>query len=483
VVGIACDIQAAAPVKQQWADAIRVIARDCGRLSIGCTDATRFVESVGQRIAEHLPILDGLEEVVSKLLADQANVARSTDEARLLSQQARDKLEAGRSVIEETIASFNGLATLIIDLGNRMAGFAAAMQQVQAATSCIETIARKTNILALNATIEAARAGEAGRTFAVVAAEVKKLAQDTKSATGTIAVTIAELTKEADELVSDIGNGVERSRAAQLGFDRLGANVREVSGLVGLVDQQTESIAGSSHFVESSVSKVKGNLADFARDARENSTALNDAGQRLADLESQSNVILDILGHSNVPIDDTPFIHMAKGVHAEIMRTIEAGLAGGQLSIEELFDSDYRMIAGTNPARFTTRFTGFADHHIRPILDRVKALDEALIGGIVIDRNFYHPTHLTQYSQPHGDDPEWNEKYSRNHIIAYCPRAERAMKLDAEFCLATNSPKVPYGSSMAVKSVFLPIRVAGRLWGVFELAYRQDLQDSRRLAA
>jgi methyl-accepting chemotaxis protein len=165
------------------------------------------------------------------------------------------------------------------------------------------------------------------------------------------------------------------------------------------------------------------------------------------------------------------------------MATLEAGLADGRLNLEELFDNDYQMIAGTDPARFTTGFTDFADRHIRPILDRVKALDEALIGGILIDRNFYHPTHLTQYSQPHRDDPEWNEKYSRNRVISYCPRAERAMKQDAEFCLATNSPKVPYGSSMSVKSVFVPIRVAGRLWGVFELAYRQDLEDSRQLAA
>ncbi|HEX6660920.1 MAG TPA: methyl-accepting chemotaxis protein [Sphingomicrobium sp.] len=452
-------------------------------MSIGCTDATRYVESVALRITEHLTMLDDLEGVVSKLLADQANVACSTDEARLLSQQARDKLEASRSVIEETIASFKELAKLMIDLGNRMAGFAAAMAQVQAASSCIETIARQTNILALNATIEAARAGEAGRSFAVVASEVKKLAHDTKSATAEIAVTIGRLTQESDVLVAEIKDGVDRSRAAQHGFNQLGETVREVSEIVSQVDQQTESIAQSSHFLESAVIKVQGNLTLFAQDARENSSALNNAGQRLADLEVQSNVILDVLAHSNVPIDDMPFIHMAKEVHAEIVQTIEAGLAGGRVGIEELFDSDYREIAGTNPARFTTRFTEFADSHIRPILDRVKSLDEALIGGIVIDRNFYHPTHLTQYSQPHGDDPEWNEKYSRNRIIAFCPRAERAMRQGAEFCLATNSPKVPYGSSMAVKSVFLPIQIAGRLWGVFELAYREDVTDARRLAA
>ncbi len=83
-----------------------------------------------------------------------------------------------------------------------MAGFASAMNQVQTVSSTIETIARKTNMLALNATIEAARAGDAGRSFAVVAAEVKKLAHDTRAATSQIASTIGELTREAGAVTS-----------------------------------------------------------------------------------------------------------------------------------------------------------------------------------------------------------------------------------------------------------------------------------------
>ncbi len=101
-----------------------------------------------------------------------------------------------------------------------MAGFASAMNQVQTVSSTIETIARKTNMLALNATIEAARAGDAGRSFAVVAAEVKKLAHDTRAATSQIASTIGELTREAGAVTTEIKTGVERSRAAQSGFGR-----------------------------------------------------------------------------------------------------------------------------------------------------------------------------------------------------------------------------------------------------------------------
>ncbi len=201
-------------------------------MSIECSDVAGYVERVAERIVEHLKVLDALEEVTTRLLADQARVSDSTDEARLLSEQAKAKLEAGREAIDGTIGGFKGLTELVVQLGERMAGFASAMNQVQTVSSTIETIARKTNMLALNATIEAARAGDAGRSFAVVAAEVKKLAHDTRAATSQIASTIGELTREAGAVTSEIKTGVERSRAAQAGFGQISDTVKEVTEIV-----------------------------------------------------------------------------------------------------------------------------------------------------------------------------------------------------------------------------------------------------------
>ena len=150
-------------------------------------------------------MLDALEEVTTRLLADQARVADSTDEARILAEQARGKLDQGRAAIEDTIEIFSGLTDLVVQLGDRMAGFAEAMSRVQQRLRGIETIANKTNMLALNATIEAARAGEAGRSFAVVAAEVKKLAHDTRGATSEIAGT--------DRLADPRGRGGDLARS------------------------------------------------------------------------------------------------------------------------------------------------------------------------------------------------------------------------------------------------------------------------------
>src|SRR6186713_547318 len=310
-------------IEEVTENAIRSVARDCGSLSMECSDVAGYVRDVGTRITDHLNMLDQLEEVTTRLLADQARVSDSTDEARLLSEQARAKLEAGRDAIDGTIGGFKGLTELIVQLGERMAGFASAMAQVQTVSSTIEAIARKTNMLALNATIEAARAGDAGRSFAVVAAEVKKLAHDTRAATSQIASTIDSLTLEAEAVTSEIKTGVERSRAAQQGFSQISDTVKEVSEIVGMVDRQTEGIAHSTSMIQTSVDRVKAGLTAFAGDARDNGGQLIKAQKRLTHLELLSNTMLDTLANSGAEIDDTPMILLAQQAMREIVTTVE----------------------------------------------------------------------------------------------------------------------------------------------------------------
>jgi methyl-accepting chemotaxis protein len=420
-----------------------------------------------------MKMLDQLEEVTTRLLGDQARVSDSTDEARLLSEQAKAKLEAGREAIDGTIDGFKGLTDLIVQLGERMAGFASAMSQVQTVSSTIETIARKTNMLALNATIEAARAGDAGRSFAVVAAEVKKLAHDTRAATSQIASTIGELTREASAVTTEIKTGVERSRAAQSGFGTISETVREVSEIVGMVDRQTEGIAHSTSMIQTSVDRVKAGLTDFAADARENGKELLTAEKRLVHLELLSNTMLDTLANSGAEIDDTPFILRAQETCRRIQLEIEKAIDAGETSLDDVFDQNYRMIEGSNPVQYDTRFNETADRHVRPILDSSENSDGRIIGCAIGDMNGYLPTHLSKRSHPPGADPVWNDEHCRNRRILIDDTTRMALASDKPATLATY--RMELGEKfIPVKNVFVPLWIKGRRWGNFELAYRDD---------
>ena len=459
-------------LEQVTENAIRAVARDCGNLSIECSDVAGYVHDVAIRINDHLKVLDTLEDVTTRLLADQARVSDSTDEARLLSEQAKAKLDAGREAIEGTISGFKELTQLVVQLGERMAGFATAMNQVQSVSSTIEVIARKTNMLALNATIEAARAGDAGRSFAVVAAEVKKLAHDTRAATSQIGLTIGELTREAGAVTSEIKTGVERSRAAQSGIAQISDTVREVSEIVGMVDRQTEGIAHSTSMIQTSVDRVKAGLTDFAEDARDNAGQLVKAESRLSELEMMSNTMLNTLANSGAEIDDTPMVLKAQDNMRQIAAVIEAAIDRGEVSMEEVFDRNYRERPGSNPKQFDTNFCDTADKYIQPILDRIVATDNRIIGTTIGDENGHLPTHMSIRSHPQGDDPVWNDANSRNRRILMDDQTRYA-HVSSEPTLMTY--RMTRGNeSIAVKNVYIPLFIKGRRWGNLELAYRDD---------
>src|SRR5207245_5531390 len=123
-------------IEQVTENAVRAVARDCGSLSMECSDVAGYIKGVAERIGEHIRMLDQLEEVTTRLMGDQSRVSDSTDEARLLSEQAKAKLEAGREAIEGTIDGVKGLTELIVQLGERMAGLPAAMSRGQTRASC-----------------------------------------------------------------------------------------------------------------------------------------------------------------------------------------------------------------------------------------------------------------------------------------------------------------------------------------------------------
>lgn len=456
------------------AGAIDRLARQCGEVAIGCTDAGGVVDRVTGSIGAQIAVLDEMQSVMASLESDQRQVTDATDEARLLAETARSRLSDGSSTITLSIQEFGDLTALVLRLGEQIGSFASAMQQVRHTAQTIDTIARTTNMLALNAAIEAERAGEAGRTFAVVASEVKKLALDTRQATDEIGTTMDSLERQAEAFMVELQVGMARSRDAEEGFARVTATMVEVTQLVDQVDRQADEIARATATIHVSVCRVSGELDGFSTAARANSALLGETRGAMGGLERRAHEMLDGIVHSGFALADRRLVDIAVAERDRFVALTERALAERRFDTTSLFDTDYRRIAGSNPERFDNRAADFADAQWRPELDRIVESDPAIISTACTDINGYLPTHTTRYSRPATGNPVHDAAFCRNRRIL-ADETDRIAKASTKpFHIAVFRRDRADGGYDVVRNVYVPMFIRGRRWGDFEIAYRVD---------
>jgi methyl-accepting chemotaxis protein len=456
------------------ATALEQIPESCGAVTVGCSDVAGIVDAVIRSSELLRTEHEALHGTVAALEHDQAKVAEASDEARLLSERAIERLGEGTALIQSSLEQINGLLELVGALGEHVTGFAAAMDQVRRSAEDIDQIAETTNILALNATIEAMRAGEAGRTFAVVASEVKSLASDTRKATEEIAQTIDALGQEASTVIERIEAGSEASSAAQGSVARIESTISSVGELVEEVDKQNDVIARSTGTISNHVDAVQGVLESFDRAARQNEGQLQGAHRRMEELEMTASEMFDRIVHAGLSPEDSAMVARAQELAAVITESLNSALADSSLSEGDVFDHDYVPVEGSNPPRFRTRLSDWADRIWQPKLDEWAASDSRFLAAACTDVNGFLPTHLSDCSREPTGDLAYDTKHCRNGRILFDPIDQKAKISDAPYMMAVYRQEGDGENYNVVRNVYVPLFIKGKRWGDFELAYKFD---------
>jgi methyl-accepting chemotaxis protein len=451
---------------------IRETARICGDVTVGCAEAAGGLEKA-LASADWLKAQHGqLTELTLRLDSDIAEVTQATSDARALAETAVTKLMGGNETIELSLASFTALVSLVGSLGAHITGFAAAMEQVKRVSQSIDSIARTTNMLSLNAAIEAEKAGEAGQTFAVVASEVKKLALDTRRAAVEITGTVNSLSNEAAKFVEQIEDGISTSGIAQRQFASLQELIDGVSDVVGQVGDHNREIANSTEQIHKSLidsQRVRDAVAEANGDMF---AAVGNAHTQIVDLETQTNRMFDYIVHSGLSPRDTEFVDLARREAQRLIEQTEAAIAAGALSMDALLDTDLKPIAGSNPPRFRSKLTEWAERNWQPLLESVKHTHvDVILSVVCTSRAGFLPVHLKEYSRAPTGELAHDTKYCRNGRVLFdgCDLIAKASEQD--YMMAVYRHEGDGKTYNIVRNVYVPLRINGQRWGDFELAY------------
>lgn len=456
------------------AAALDVVPEKCADVTMGCTQVAGIVEAVitsAQTLREEHRLLRG---TVKALEEDQGKVAEASDEARLLSERAIERLNEGTGLIQSSLGQIGAMLELVDTLGQHVTSFSAAMEQVRRGAKDIEEIAETTNILALNATIEAMRAGEAGRTFAVVADEVKSLANDTRKATEEIAHTVDALGDEAGYVIEQIKLGAKASDEAKASVAQIETTIEGVGGLVEEVDKQNDVIARATGTISNHVQDVQRGVETFEKAATDREERLRDVHERVGELENTANGMFGSMVEAGLCPADSEWVKATREQAQSLAEMVEAAIASGELTKEQVFDTSYTPIAGSNPERFRNGFSDWADKHWRPIFDSLTCEGSGRIAAVCSDKNGFLPTHMLRYSQSQTGDLIHDTKLCRNGRILDDPATKRAKRNNAPYLISVSRQEGDGVNFLLTRAVFVPLFIKGERWGDYLVGYSEE---------
>ena len=171
--------------------------------------------------------------------------------------------------------------------------------------------------------------------------------------------------------------------------------------------------------------------------------------------------------------DNTEAVTRAMEAGAALTKIFENGVASGAISVEDMFDTNYVEIAGSNPVQYRTRILDWADRALPPFQEAFLARDPRMAFCAMIDRNGYLPVHNKIYSHPQRPgDVTWNTANSRNRRIFNDAAGLAAGRNLRAYLIQSYARDMGNGNTVMMREIDVPVRVKGRHWGGFRTAYR-----------
>ncbi len=268
------------------------------------SSSANILNVVSEQIAtssEEMASQAGTIATASEEMAATSNgIAQNCNSAAESSRQGNEMAIEGVAVVQETVTGMNRITERVKETAATLEKLGSRSDQIGEIVGTIEDIADQTNLLALNAAIEAARAGEQGRGFAVVADEVRALAERTTKATKEIAQMIRAIQNETKSAVAAMEEGVNEVERGTLDAAKSGTALDNILNQINAVSMEINQIATAAEEQTATTMEITNNIQQITEVVQMSASCSNDSATAAKELVGQAEELQRLVGQFTI---------------------------------------------------------------------------------------------------------------------------------------------------------------------------------------